>query len=362
MNKQNERIRIKDIAQRARVSVGTVDRVLHNRPGVSEASRKKVEGILKQLDYQPNMYASALASNKKYQFTCIIPQHQGGDYWDDVEKGFNQCVKEFSDFNISLSIEYYDQYESGAFITVGKHVLETCPDGLVIAPPDKGQTEIVVTQLKEREIPYVFIDSNIPELAPLSFYGQHASQSGYFAARIFKLLVGNEKEIVIFRQIYDGKLGSNQQLNREKGFYSYMKEHHPDIKMWEMNLNAKKTAQSEADIDLFFQQHPNVRYGITFNSKAYLVGEYMLKKNRNDFHLMGYDLLKQNIACLRKGIIDFIIAQQPTMQGYKCIESLYNHLILKKEVNTCNYMPINLLSIENIEFYLNEHKKEYSQL
>ena len=50
------------ISRLADVSVGTVDRVLHGRTGVSEASRKRVEEILKQLDYQPNMYASALAS------------------------------------------------------------------------------------------------------------------------------------------------------------------------------------------------------------------------------------------------------------------------------------------------------------
>ena len=40
MDKQVERIRIKDIAQMAEVSVGTVDRVLHGRTGVSEASRR----------------------------------------------------------------------------------------------------------------------------------------------------------------------------------------------------------------------------------------------------------------------------------------------------------------------------------
>ena len=50
MNKLPERIRIKDIARLADVSVGTVDRVLHGRTGVSEASRKRVEEILKQLD------------------------------------------------------------------------------------------------------------------------------------------------------------------------------------------------------------------------------------------------------------------------------------------------------------------------
>ena len=54
MNKLPERIRIKDIARLADVSVGTVDRVIHGRSGVSEASKKRVEEILKQLDYQPN--------------------------------------------------------------------------------------------------------------------------------------------------------------------------------------------------------------------------------------------------------------------------------------------------------------------
>lgn len=73
VDKQTARIRIKDIAQMAEVSVGTVDRVLHGRTGVSEASRKKVENILKQLDYQPNMYASALASNKSmYLPACCL--------------------------------------------------------------------------------------------------------------------------------------------------------------------------------------------------------------------------------------------------------------------------------------------------
>ena len=79
----------------AEVSVGTVDRVLHGRTGVSEASRKKVENILKQLDYQPNMYASALASNKKYIFACLLPLHAKGDYWVDVENGMYQAMKLF---------------------------------------------------------------------------------------------------------------------------------------------------------------------------------------------------------------------------------------------------------------------------
>ena len=45
-----DKIRIKDIAERAGVSVGTVDRVLHERPNVSKAAREKVEQALAEMD------------------------------------------------------------------------------------------------------------------------------------------------------------------------------------------------------------------------------------------------------------------------------------------------------------------------
>ena len=44
----NEKIRIKDIAERAGVSVGTVDRVLHKRPNVSKKALEKVKKALEK--------------------------------------------------------------------------------------------------------------------------------------------------------------------------------------------------------------------------------------------------------------------------------------------------------------------------
>ena len=147
-------------------------------------------------------------------------------------------------------------------------------------------------------------------------------------------------------------MGSNQQLKREEGFHEYIREHCPEVTVHEVNLYAKRPGEDEAIIDDFVTKHPEVRYGITFNSKAYVIGEYMLKHKRDDFKLMGYDLLRRNVACLKENAIDFIIAQQPTTQGYNSVESLCNHLILKKTIKSVNYMPITLLSIENIDFYL----------
>ena len=78
---------LKDIAAKAGVSVGTVDRVLHKRPNVSKLAKEKVEKILNEINYQPNVYASVLAYNKTYTFYCVLPKHTSEAYWEEIELG-----------------------------------------------------------------------------------------------------------------------------------------------------------------------------------------------------------------------------------------------------------------------------------
>lgn len=349
-----ERVRIKDIARMAGVSVGTVDRVIHGRSGVSEQSRVRVEKILQQLHYQPNMYASALASNKKYHFACLLPLHDNGEYWTDVEKGIKQAFKTYTDFHVHHTLSFYDPYDYHSFTEAADRILQDDPDGVLFAPTRPQFTGPFTAQLNERAIPYIYIDSNVREYPALSFFGQNSYQSGIFAGRMMMLVAGADAdEVVVFRKINEGIVGSNQQERREIGFRKYMGEHHPQCRIWELDLHAKRSQEDEGMLERFFAEHPRVKNGITFNSKAYIVGEYLEKRGINDFHLTGYDLLKRNVECLRRGSIFFLIAQQPTLQGFNGIKALADHLILKKEVTGENFMPIDLLTKENIDYYYN---------
>ena len=55
------RATIKMIAEKAGVSIGTVDRVLHDRPYVKAEVRERILRVMEELDYHPNRMASALA-------------------------------------------------------------------------------------------------------------------------------------------------------------------------------------------------------------------------------------------------------------------------------------------------------------
>ena len=323
-----ERIRIKDIARLADVSVGTVDRVLHGRSGVSEASKQKVKNILKQLDYQPNMYASALASNKKYTFACLLPQHEASEYWTDVETGIHKAIDTYSDFNIEALISHYDPYDYHSFAEAANALLTPSPDGVLLAPTAPQFTCPLTKELTRRAIPYIYIDSNIKEQPALAFFGQDSHRSGFFAARMLMLLAGEgAREIAIFRKINEGIVGSNQQERREIGFREYMQRHHPHCQIRELDLHAKRDTEDTQMLDEFFAQHPTLKNGITFNSKAYIIGEYLQKKGMTDFNLMGYDLLQRNVACLKQGSIFFLIAQQPVLANRLADEGKYRFLL-----------------------------------
>jgi LacI family transcriptional regulator len=347
-----ENIRIKDIAERAGVSVGTVDRVIHNRPNVSKKALEKVNKALQEMDYRPNMYASALAFNKTYTFYCLLPKHESEAYWEEIEEGAIAACDYRRDFGISIEFIYYKRFDLSTFEKATSDCLKKNPDGVIIVPATLEVTRHFTDQLHQKQIPFVMLDSYMPDLRPLSFYGQDSFQSGYFAARMLMLVANKEKEIMLMKQMLDGKVASKQQENRETGFRHYMRDHFPDVVITEVNLPLdEKHENYEVILDNFFKTHPQVHHCITFNSKAHLVGEFLLHSNLRDIQIMGYDMVPKNEVCVREGSISFLIAQHAYRQGYSCVDSLFEAIVLKKKVNPVNYMPIEILTRENVEFY-----------
>lgn len=347
------KITIKDIAERAGVSAGTVDRVLHNRPNVSAPSKEMVEKALKDLNYQPNMFASALASNNKtYTFVLLIPNHESETYWEEIEQGVMKAVNVRHEFNISISIIYYERFDDASFIERYNECLDLNPDGVIIVPVSKKVTRGFTDILHERNVPFILLDSNIPDLNPLSFWGQDSLCSGTFAAKILMMLARGESQIMLLKQVKGGKVTTKQQANREVGFKNYMAENFPNVAILELLLPFKAT-RNEYDgiLNEFFRTHPDIHHCITFNSKAHIVGDYLYRNNIRNVQIMGYDMVPKNALCLKQGTISFIIAQHGYQQGYNCIDTLTRSVIMKMKVVQENFMPIELLSKENMEYY-----------
>lgn len=85
---------IKDVADRAGVSIATVSRVINGAAVVSEKSAKKVRKAIKDLDFKPNQIARNLVLQKNTSIGIIVPA-LGNQFYGDILNGIEDaCAKE----------------------------------------------------------------------------------------------------------------------------------------------------------------------------------------------------------------------------------------------------------------------------
>ena len=352
MKNQQNKIRIKDIAKLAGVSEGTVDRVLHNRGEVSEKSREAVNKVLEEIDYSPNLLARSLALKKHRSFAYLIPRHEAGDYWELVEKGFKEAVAEFAQYNVSVQGYYFDQFDVQSFCEVADEILNSDKDAVILSPIFRQETLVFIEALRQKEIPFSFIDSMIENTGFHTYYGQNSYQSGYIAAKLLLGSIEKNAQVIVIRTKRKGAV-SNQTLTRNNGFMEYIRQNNlSDIQLIYVEMLDKDEQQNIESLKAVFEKHGQVKAAITFNSKVYKLAKYLQVLNKNDIRLIGYDILSQNVEYLKQDVISYLIAQRPDKQAYLTVRDLCRHVIFKQEVKPVNYVPIDVLLKENIEDYI----------
>lgn len=352
MKELNNKIRIKDIALLAGVSEGTVDRVLHQRGDVSVKSLAAVNKVLEEINYTPNILARSLASKKQYRFVCLFPKHHLADYWQNVDDGFDIAANEFIHFNVHLEKYYFNQFDAQSFIDVSKSIPKENLDAVFIAPIFREECLLFITELQNHNIPFSFIDSMIEGTDFVTYYGQNSFQSGYIAAKLLLNPLAEKEKVLVIRTQRKGAV-SNQTVNRNSGFVQYIRDKNLVDKLELINVELKNDEISNLKVlrDVF-QKHKDIKAVITFNSKVYRLAMHLETLNCSDVRLIGYDLLEQNVAYLQRDVVSYLIAQRPDKQAYFTVRDMCRKLIFKQEISNINYVPIDILMKENIDYYL----------
>ncbi|MDR2954891.1 MAG: substrate-binding domain-containing protein [Prevotella sp.] len=354
--KSNTNIRIIDIARLAGVSTGTVDRVLHNRGKVSEEKRQKVEKILKELNYEPNMVARFLASKRKYAFAIISPTFSTGDYWELVCNGIDRATAELKKFNISTEYFRFNQYDRNSFFDAVKAFRKKEYDGVLIATLFGPQVINLSKELDKEQLPYIYIDSNIPGQNNLAYFGGDSIGSGNIAAKLLLGETGKNANVFIAHIRFKHNEISVQMKTREQGFMDYLKNNGFAGKVFHIEINPDDYQSSIEVIKEIVDQSSTLVGGIVLNSRIYeltKVLDYMDSKYRDKIRLIGHDAIERNISALKSDKLSFILSQRPDLQGYDSIKAFGNYFLFKQEPEKVSYMPIDILIKENVDFYNN---------
>lgn len=353
MNKKlNKNIGVKDIAAVAGVSIGTVDRVLHNRGEVKKETREKIMTIVKELGYKPNVFASSLATRKTTRIAIIIPDSSDSNpYWEKPIKGIKKASEELSSFNVEIIYEYFDASNEESFKEVLEKVCVEKPDGIILNPVFKSTAMHYISIFKNRKIPYAFIDVNIKGVGKLGYFGQDAEQSGIVSAKLMYSSVPHNSKIIIVK-LSKNKVFSQHIESRVNGFLRYFDECKSDcdFEIVTIEIDLQELDEPACTLAETLKNHKEVKGIFVPNSRVFKVADFVKKINLKVV-TVGYDLVDKNIEHLKNGNIDFLISQKPEEQAYNAIMALFNNLITKKEVAKTTYSPIDIVIKENIDYY-----------
>lgn len=345
-------IKIKDIAKMAGVSSGTVDRVLHNRGGVSESSKKTVERILAEVGYRYNIHTSAVSLTKEFNLVITTPSGVPGEYWGSIMSGIEHALKEFSDINIHCSQALYNQFDVYSCRSAFESVLEMSPDAVIIGPTFASETVRLCNELDKSEVPYVFVDSVIDGTSPVASYTTDQYACGHLLGRLLSSFTPGDAKFAICGTARVGDERSNNTRERKKGFLAYFKETDRSGSVTEIRFSISNPKETEKLILDMMEKNPDIKGIAVLNSRGYVVADILRRHGIDDIRLMSFDLTSNNVRCIQNESIAAVLCQRPELQGFFSVKSLIHWLLYRNaDADRHHKMPIDVVFKENLPFY-----------
>lgn len=347
-----KRIRIKDIAEKAGVSTGTVDRVLHNRGNVSPQAKEKVLSVMEELNYEPNIIASMLAYNRTFRVVSLLPDYQTDLYWAQPNLGIEKAMSAVAHYGIALESHLFDLFEPQGFVRKSEKILKNPPDAILFAPIFLKESIAFLQECENKKIPVALINTDIDQKA-LCYVGQDSYQSGVLAGKLLDFGLRDSEAALLLNL---GKETANAQhmIDKEKGFRDYFKkDKSKNIQVFKgVFSDYQNTAELRKFIMEYLKKYPEISGIFVVNSRAFFVVNCLDEPALKYLKIVGFDLIEPNLEYLYKNKISFLINQNPVQQGYLGMMNIVNHLVFKKQVERIQYLPLDIVVTENVEYYL----------
>lgn len=315
-------VTIKEIADLANVSRGTVDRVLNNRGAVSPQTAKKVREIAHTLGYKPNKAGIALAAQKKKLRIGVILFGPENPFFQRVLDGVSSKAEELAAYDCTVLIRRVT-FDADAQIRAINELVAEGIHGLMMTPYNDPSIVEKINELYQMEIPVVTTNTDIQGSRRIAYVGSNYYEGGRTAGGLMRLVTGGSARLGIIT-------GSSQVLchtERIAGFLDVLQRTAPGIQVLDTLKNHDDEFESYEVTKHFLKTYPDAN--AVFFAAAGVHGgcKAIMNMNRTkNMHVICFDAEVTIRQMVLDGLICATISQQPRKQGSRPLDLLFDYL------------------------------------
>ena len=126
-------VSIKDVAKHAGVAISTVSKVLNNYPNVSEATKKKVQEAVAELNFVPNSVAAALSSKQSGRVALLMNLDNVSQAVDEINMQYMAgTIGQAVEMNLDVITVFYSMLKNKSLEEVTRYLQSQSITGLII--------------------------------------------------------------------------------------------------------------------------------------------------------------------------------------------------------------------------------------
>ena len=322
------KVTIKKIAEIAGVHPATVDKVLHNRPGVSDEVRERVQKLIDELGYKPNPAGRVLQQQgKEFIIAAILVKVDALPYIrDGIEKG----IREQTGLDIKIHWYLTSYSDAGQQAQYIDKAVEEKADGIIISPITSNRVREAINRASDAGIPVITANSDIEGTRRLCYVGQDGLRASRVAGRTMGNFLRGRGRIAIISSTIDNENNSYHVKVREDGFRGFLRETFPEIEI-------VASVESYEDPEITYRETYNLLTKYPDLDGLYItcggvgqVGRAIRDCGREDIKALSFEKYPEILDLMQEDIIDCTIDSELERQGEIPVQIIMDQLVLKK--------------------------------
>ncbi len=337
---------IKDIARTLGVSIGTVDRALHDRPGINPMTRAKVLKMARTLGYQPNFAARHLKLQRKLRISVHLPRHIA-TFFDAVREGILEAAQPFQS-TIEVQFRNYPRLGEGD-LQLFAETLRDRTDGIIVTPGHPADLKPWIRKAARARIPVVCVATDAPGTERLAAISADAFTSGAMVAELLTGFTRRRARVLIVT----GDLSVVDHAEKVNGFRSFVGE-------WKSRLQVAGVLEAHDDPEKareltreFLATDADIGAVYVSTANSIPVIEALEGAGRlGRIPVITTDLFPALAPLIREGKVLATVYQRPKAQGRMAFQALYQFLVQGACPALRHRLPPHIVLRSNLDVFL----------